>query len=76
MKDLHNDDEVMRELDEARKEREMLSFKTSLAKAQFIDEMKNGLGDEIKETGNKVEIIKPTFFQKIGKIIKKIFTGF
>lgn len=73
---LYQDDKILKEINEANNEKKMLSYKTSLAKAQFIDEIKNGLGEEIKTNANKIEKIKLTFWQKIGKIIKKIFTGF
>jgi len=69
-------DVAEKELKETINEKKMLSFKTTMAKHQFIDEIKNGLGQEIKSSGNKVKIIKPTFWQKLGRIMKKIFTGF
>lgn len=69
------DDDIVKELNGAEKEKEMLNFRTSLAKNQFIDEIKNGLGEEIKANGNQVKIIKPTIWQRIGRTIKKIFTG-
>ena len=70
------DKELQKEFDEAKNEKKLLDNKSLLAKSQFIDEIKNNLGEEIKKNGNKVEVIKPTFWEKIKKIIRKIFTGF
>lgn len=49
---------------------------TILKKKQFIEELKSGLGEEIKKNPNQVKIIKKTFLQKIGLVLKKIFTKF
>jgi hypothetical protein len=37
---------------------------TAVSKVHFINEMKNGLGDEIKKNPNKITIIKKTRFQR------------
>lgn len=57
--------------------REMLADKytTTLKKFQFINELKNGLGDVIK-TNPKVKVLKKSWFQKIKIIFKTIFTKF
>jgi hypothetical protein len=51
-------------------------FKTSLKKNQFLMEIKNGLGAEIKKNPNQVKIIKKTWSQKIKAFLLKIFTKF
>ena len=59
-------------------EREMLGDKymSALKKVQFINELKNGLGEEIKANGGKVKIIKKTWLEKLTIALKKIFTNF
>lgn len=73
---LHEDEQILNELNDTTNEKKMLDYKTSLAKTHFINEIKNGLGDEIKSNGSKIKIIKPSIWKKMGNIIKKIFTGF
>lgn len=51
-------------------------YKTALKKAQLINEIKSGLGEEIKKNPNKVKVIKKTWFEKFMSNIKKIFTKF
>lgn len=50
-------------------------YKTALKKAQFINEIKNGLGNEIKKNP-KPKIIKRSFTYKLVASIKKLFTKF
>jgi hypothetical protein len=50
-------------------------YKTALKKAEFVNEIKNGLGEEIKKKPKPI-IKKPTLGQKIMVSIKKIFTKF
>jgi hypothetical protein len=59
-------------------EREMLldKYKTAHGKAQFINDLKMGLGDEIKSNPGRVKIIKKTWKEKIVLFFKKIFTRF
>jgi hypothetical protein len=59
-------------------EREMLGDKymSALRKVQFINELKSGLGNEIKANAGKVKIIKKTWFEKLTIALKKIFTNF
>jgi len=58
--------------------KEIISDKYSTArdKVNFINEIKNGLGKEIKETGSKVKIIKKSWLERFMANIKKIFTKF
>ena len=51
-------------------------YKTALKKAQFINELKSGLGEEIKKNPNKVKVNKKTWYQKFIITLKKIFTKF
>ena len=50
-------------------------YKTALKKAEFVNEIKNGLGEEIKKN-TKPKVIKRSLFYKITSMIKKIFTKF
>lgn len=43
------------------------AFITEMKKNQFIEEIKNGLGDKIKKEPNKIQK-KPTIFQKLRRI--------
>jgi len=49
---------------------------TAMKKVRFIDEIKNGLGDEIKVNGGSVKIIKKTKYERFIIWLKKIFTKF
>jgi hypothetical protein len=52
-----------------------MTYKTDLKKAEFVNEIINGLGEEIKKNP-KHKVIKRSFFYKITSMIKKIFTKF
>lgn len=71
-----NKDIISKELDAAEKDIELEKYKTALKKAKFIDEIKKGLGNEIKNNPNKIKIIKRPWYYSIGQIFKKIFTRF
>ena len=45
-------------------------------KNNFINEIKNGLGVIIKENPTTIEVIKPSVWDKLGKLIKKFFAMF
>jgi len=71
-----NEDIIAKEVKKTENEKKMLYYKANLAKSMFIDEIKNGLGEEIKKNCNKIEIIKPNIWQRISKIIGRFFTSF
>ena len=71
-----NDKIIDRELNLAEKEVLVEKYKTALKKTQFINEIRNGLGDEIKKNGGKVIIHKKSLYKKIFESISKIFTKF
>ncbi len=50
-------------------------YKTALKKAQFVNEIKTGLGEEIKKNP-KPKVIKRSFIYKLTTSIKKLFTKF
>jgi len=49
---------------------------TTASKHNFIKEIKTSLGQEIKQKGGAVRIIKKTRMQKMTDWFKKIFTKF
>jgi hypothetical protein len=59
-------------------EREMLldKYKTARGKAQLINDLKMGLGEEIKSNPSRVKFIKKTWYQKLVLFFKKLFTRF
>ena len=51
-------------------------YKTALKKVNLINELKSGLGSEIKKNPNKAKFIKKTWRERFMIMIKKIFTKF
>ena len=49
---------------------------TELKKNKFINDIKLSLGEEVKKNPNGIEIIKKKWYQRLGSIIKNIFTRF
>jgi hypothetical protein len=47
---------------------------TDVLKAQFIREIKNGLGEEIKKNPKGFKVLKQTWYQKLFANLKKILT--
>ena len=70
-----SDKAISREQALANKDVLVEKYKTALKKAEFVNEIKNGLGEEIKKNP-KPKVIKRSFFYKISSMIKKIFTKF
>jgi len=67
---------VSREQQLAEKEVLMEKYKTALKKTQFVNELKTGLGAEIKKNPGKAKIIKKTWGQKLMLGLGKLFTKF
>jgi len=70
------DQMLTKEIQLAEREREMFEYTNNLKKTQLIDEIKNGLGEEIKEQRGKVVFIKRPWHYKLKMFLKKIFTRF
>jgi hypothetical protein len=70
-----SDKTISREQTLADKDVLVEKYKTALKKAQFVNEIKNGLGEEIKKNP-KPKVIKRSFLYKLTASIKKIFTKF
>jgi hypothetical protein len=71
-----NDKMIGRETSQAEKGMLVEKYKTALKKNQFINELKTGLGQEIKKNPSKVKIIKKTFGERFMLSLRKIFTKF
>jgi len=70
-----SDKSLSREQTLADKDMLVEKYKTALKKAQFVNEVKSGLGEEIKKNP-RPKVIKRSFLYKIGASIKKLFTKF
>jgi hypothetical protein len=70
-----SDKSISREQSLADKEVLVEKYKTALKKVNFVNEVKNGLGEEIKKNP-RPKIIKRSLTYKIIASIKKIFTKF
>ena len=53
-----------------------MEYTTNVKKKNFINEVKSGLGEKVKENPTKIKKIEKTFGQKIKLFIKNIFTRF
>ena len=64
------------ELDLSAKEKVLMGQSNVRQKKVLINELKTGLGEEIKKNPGKAKIIKKTRIQKFALWLKKIFTKF
>lgn len=71
-----NDKMIGREANQAERDMLVEKYKTALKKNQFINELKIGLGEEIKKNPSKVKIIKKTWRERFMLGFKKLFTKF
>ena len=71
-----NDKMLDRESSQAKQDMLVEKYKTALKKNQFINELKTGLGEEIKKNPGKAKIIKKTWGERFILSLKKIFTKF
>jgi hypothetical protein len=49
---------------------------TEIKKNSFINEIKSGLGNEVKRNPNGIKVIKKSGWQRFKESIKKLFTRF
>jgi hypothetical protein len=70
-----NDKTIQREQQIADKEILVEKYKTAIKKVQFINEIKTGLGGEIKKNP-KPKIIRKPFLKRMLDNVKNIFTKF
>jgi len=69
-------DIVSKEIEQIEREILMNKYQTALKKGQLINELKDGLGNEIKINGGKVKIIQKSWYEKLKIYLAKIFTKF
>ena len=62
---------LIEEINKLEKEIESNKIKTEFDKNRFIDKIKSGLGEEIKNNPNKVIVIKKSKFQRLKESISK-----
>lgn len=67
---------ISRELKLVEQANQLETYKTVMRKAQFINQIKTGLGNEIKSKPNEIKIIKKTFSERFKLFFMKIFTKF
>jgi hypothetical protein len=67
---------IEREIELEEKEVLRDKFVTALRKSQFVNELKSGLGDEIKKNPRGVKIIKESRYKRFVSWLKKFFTKF
>lgn len=68
--------ELLIEIEETEKEKIMFAENNDRNKAKLINEIKMGLGAEIKKNPSKAKIIKKTRGEKLILWLKNIFTKF
>lgn len=78
IKNLENEDSIekVETLDSINNDILATRANTDMKKRLFINEIKSGLGDMVKNNPNGVIVIKKKWYQKIGIFIKNIFTKF
>jgi hypothetical protein len=67
-------DPVLKEMDQIENQIVADKYVTALKKVQFMNELKNGLGKEIKANPRAVKIITKPWYVKLKEKAKKIFT--
>jgi hypothetical protein len=67
---------ISKELTVSENEVKLEAFKTELKKTQFIEEIRNGLGTEIKLNPRMVKVIKKPWHVKLKNFLGKLFTKF
>lgn len=71
-----NENLINKELKQAENQIMADMFMTEIKKKQFINELKSGLGDEIKNNKNKLILNKKPWYKKFFLFFKKIFNAF
>lgn len=69
-------DMVGKQLEQAERDILMAKYQTALKKGQFINELKGGLGADLKANPNGFVIHKKSFWKRFNNFLKKIFTKF
>ena len=67
---------IEKELEKNQQLENLEKYKTALKKVQFINEIRSGLGKEIKVNPGRIKFIKKPWYTRLGLFMKKIFTKF
>ena len=67
---------VEREIELEEKEILRDKFLTAMRKTKFVNELKSGLGDEIKKNPRGIKIIKESRYKRFMSWLKTFFTKF
>jgi hypothetical protein len=70
------DDLLLSEVDRNEKEKEILEHSANLAKKAFINEIKYGLGEQIKKNPNTLTVPKISRWERFKKRMIKLFIKF
>jgi|APCry1669189534_1035231.scaffolds.fasta_scaffold21359_2 hypothetical protein len=70
------DYEFIRELNDAEKDILGAKFGTAIAKAKFANQLKQGLGGEMKSDPRAIKLIKKPWTTRLKLWLTKIFTKF
>ena len=70
---MNKNDLINKEIDKLQNETVSDMFKTSLKKQAFINQIKNGLGEEMKKNLNTIKVIKKPWYVKFKKFFTKLF---
>lgn len=77
VEEIENEERLDREtVDDVQADIEANKEKTRIAKTKFIEEMKKGLGEQIKKNPNTVTFIKKPWYVRFGSFFKSLFTKF
>jgi hypothetical protein len=52
------------------------NYRNDLKKSVFAEQLKRGLGEEIKANPNSYKVIKPSFYERFKSFITKLLTKF
>jgi hypothetical protein len=67
---------IEREIELEEKEILRDKFLTAMRKTKFVNELKSGLGDEIKKNPRGIKIIKESRYKRFMSWLKEFFTKF
>ncbi len=70
------DNQLSKEIEAVERQINLDKATTALKKVQFANDIKNGLGKQIRANPNKVKIIKKPWYLKVRDFFGVIFTKF
>jgi hypothetical protein len=66
------DKEIQYEIEVEARAMQREAVTTNINKERFISEIRNGLGEEIKEKAGQIEVKKPSFFGRIARFFNRL----